>query len=346
VIAVITGERGNREIVRPLASVGITCPTIDWEQLSRDGGLAHLRFIPAVWKLVKIHPGAVVLTDMSSVFLAVILAAAKLHGSRVFLRLRGDPLAETRDQRRFHWQQRQWSPWLRSVVSWLLDRPLFTLVDLFVPVSDWIVQRLCIQDRSAIVRIPVASEDFPSRQHSESSPLRVLAVTNFNYPQKVAALGRFLESYGDFLVAHAITITVAGAGIAWENFRARHEKHAQFPGFVRNVAGLYGEHDVFVHFSDLDAFPYVVLEAQVAGLPVLVNPACGMLEQVEDGVNGFLVELENRSAVESLLLRLRDSAALRNDLGARARATVEQRYALTTIGRNLRELLEKSATSP
>ena len=238
--------------------------------------------------------------------------AAKLHGARVFLRLRGDPFAETRDQLRFHWQQREWPQFLRSVVSWLLDRPLFAAVDRFVPVSDWIVRRLHIQDRASIVRIPVAIEDFPPRQHRETSPLRLLSVTNFNYPQKVAALGRFLESYGDFLLANGITMTIAGTGIAWETFRARHAKHAQFPGFVRDVAGLYAEHDVFVHFSDLDAFPYVVLEAQAAGLPVIVNPACGMLEQVEDNVNGFLADLEDRSAVESLLLRLRDSVSLRS----------------------------------
>ncbi|MEI9897655.1 MAG: glycosyltransferase family 4 protein [Chthoniobacter sp.] len=289
---------------------------------------------------MRAHPGAVVFTDMSSVFLGLILLVAKMHGTHVYLRLRGDPFAETHDQLRFHWQQHEWPQLLRSLVSWLLDRPLFAFVDRFVPVSNWIVQRLHIQQRASIVRIPVALENFPPRQHRATSPLRLLSVTNFNYPQKVAALGRFLESYGDFLVANAITVTIAGAGIAWETFCARHAKHAQFPGFVRDVAGLYREHDVFVHFSDLDAFPYVVLEAQAAGLPVIVNPACGMLEQVEDNVNGFLADLEDRPAVESLLCRLRDSVELRMQIGTQARQSVQERYALTTIGGQLRRLLD------
>lgn len=343
VIAIITGERGQREIVRPLAAVGVNCAVLDWEAL-RAGGRAYTRFLPEVWKLVRAHPDAIVFTDMSSIFLGLILLVANIHGARVYLRLRGDPFAETRDQLRFHWQQREWPQFLRSAVSWLLDRPLFGAVNRFVPVSDWIVQRLHIHERASIVRIPVAIEQFPPRAHHATAPLRLLSVTNFNYPQKVAALGRFLDRHGDFLVANGMTITIAGAGIAWETFRTRHAGHAQFPGFVRDVAGLYAEHDVFVHFSDLDAFPYVVLEAQAAGLPVIVNPACGMLEQVEDNQNGFLLDLEDRPAVESLLLRLRDSVELRIQLGAQARQTVRDRYALITIGKELQALLKHGAS--
>jgi glycosyltransferase involved in cell wall biosynthesis len=201
------------------------------------------------------------------------------------------------------------------------------------------VQRLGIQQRASIVRIPVDIENFPPREHQQSQTLRLLSVTNFNYPQKVAALSRFLDTSGAFLAANGITMTIAGAGIAWETFRARHAAHAQFPGFVRDVAQLYREHDVFVHFSDLDAFPYVVLEAQAAGLPVIVNPACGMLEQVEENVNGFLLKPEDSAALQSLLLRLRDSAELRTQLGTQARQSVQQRYALAIIGEQLRALL-------
>jgi len=339
VIAIITGERGQREIVRPLATVGVRCLVLDWELLRARNRLPYLRFIRAVAHLIKARPGATVFTDMNSAFLAVILLFARFRGSRVVLRLRGDPFAETRDQIRFHREQREWPQLARALVSWALDRPLFAGVDHFVPVSEWIVRRLGIAARATVVRIPVPLENFPPRTHTATTPLRLLAVTNFNYPQKVAAMRRFLDDYGDFLKAHDIVVTVAGAGIAWETFRTRHAARATFPGFVRDVATLYTQHDVFVHFSDLDAFPYVVLEAQAASLPVIVNRDCGMLEQVDEGVNGHLVNLTDRAAVESLLVRLRDSAELRSELGARARESVAQRYSLRAIGEALRPAL-------
>jgi len=339
VVAIITGERGQREIVRPLAAVGVRCLVLDWELLRARNRRPYLRFIRAVAHLIKARPGATVFTDMNSAFLAVILLFARLRGSRVVLRLRGDPHAETRDQIRFHRQQREWPQLARALISWILDRPLFASVDHFVPVSEWIVRRLGIAARSTVVRIPVPLENFPPRAHAPGQPLRLLAVTNFNYPQKVAAMGRFLDDCGDFLKTHDIAVTVAGAGIAWESFRTRHAGHAEFPGFIRDVASLYTQHDVFVHFSDLDAFPYVVLEAQAAGLPVIVNRGCGMLEQVEEGVNGHVVDLTDRASVESLLLRLRDSAALRSELGIRARESVAERYSLRAIGEALRAVL-------
>src|SRR5205085_1158113 len=105
---------------------------------------------------------------------------------------RGDPFAETRGQLQFHWAQKQWPALARVSVAWLLDRPLFLAVDRFVPVSHWIVRRLMIAERSAVVRIPVPLEQFPQAEIRSETKLRLLAVTNFNFPQKIAALGRFL----------------------------------------------------------------------------------------------------------------------------------------------------------
>ena len=340
ILAVITGERGQREIVRPLAAVGKPCLVLDWEAVVTQPGSPYLRFIRELWRLVRAHRGATVFTDMNSAFLAVILLAAKLHGCRVLMRLRGDPFAETRGQLRFHWQQREWPQLARVAVAGLLDRPLFGFVDRFVPVSKWIVRRLGIAARSVVVRIPVPLEQFPVSAAPSAESLRLLAVTNFNFPQKIAALGRFLDDYASFLRERKIRVTIAGAGIALAEFRERFSAQADFLGFVRNVARLYGEHDVFIHFSDLDAFPYVVLEAQASALPVVVNRDCGMLEQVEHGRTGLIVDLADRGATEAHFQTLRDSPESRCALGATAREHVAATYSLPAIGRALLVALE------
>ena len=339
VIAIITGERGRREIVRPLAAVGVACFVIDWELLRARNRRPYLRFIRSVLKLVRARPHTIVFTDMNSAFLAVIVAVATLHRTPIFLRLRGDPLAETRDQLLFHWHARAWFPLGRTLIARLLDRPLFACVHRFVPVSHWIVRRLGIANRSDVVRIPIQLEDFPTRASADATSLRLLAVTNFNYPQKIAAMGRFLAQHGAWLRERGIAVTVAGAGLAWEDFRRAHAGRAEFPGFVRDVASLYATHDVFVHFSDLDAFPYVVLEAQAAGLPVLVNNDCGMIEQVEDGVTGLIVDLHDRMQVQQAILDLKHSPELRAKFGAAGRSTVTANYSPRQIGQELQRVL-------
>ena len=334
IIAIITGERGHREIVRPLAAVGVHCLVLDWTVLRARSRSPYPGFIRAVAHLIRARPGAIVFTDMDSAFLAVILLIARRRRSRVLLRLRGDPVAEARDQFRFHWSQREWPQCARAGLAWLLDRTLFLGVSRFVPVSHWIVRRLRLESRSTVVRIPVSLADFPPREHHPASLLKLLAVTNFNYPQKVAALGRFIDDYGEYLQQHETTLTVAGGGIAWEEFRTRYAGRAEFLGFVPDVASLYATHDAFVHFSDLDAFPYVVLEAQASALPVLVNRDCGMIEQVEHDLTGLIVDLPIRASVETRLAHLREPA-FRTRLGVTARDHVAETYSLEMIGRDL-----------
>src|SRR5204862_3858129 len=85
IIAVLTGERGQREITRPLAAVGVRCLVLDWELLRARNRWPYLRFIRAVSHLLRARRDAIVFTDMSSAFLAVILLIAKLRRMPVYL---------------------------------------------------------------------------------------------------------------------------------------------------------------------------------------------------------------------------------------------------------------------
>ncbi|MDB6174753.1 MAG: glycosyltransferase family 4 protein [Chthoniobacteraceae bacterium] len=337
----ITGERGHREIVRPLKAIGVQLEIIDWEKICQAGRFPHARFLIELWTLLcgGNHGFTHVFTDMSSVFLATILGLAKPRNATVLMRLRGDLFAESRDQIRFHFRHCQWAPLARGMMSLGLDRLLFRFVDRYVPVSHWIVRRLGIHAKSSVVRIPCDPAAFNRRIHSGSS-LRLLAVTNFNYPQKVAPMGLFFERSATFLRKHGIEISVAGTGIALAQFRARYGKEIDFLGHVAGIGSLYARHDAFIHFSGLDAFPYVVLEAQASGLPVMVNNDCGMLEQVEEGITGLIVDLDLQTEVEQKLLALKESPGLREQLGAAGVDSIAASYSLKKIGHDLQAALE------
>jgi len=50
------------------------------------------------------------------------------------------------------------------------------------------------------------------------------------------------------------------------------------------------DREIDEYVSHLDGYPNAVLEAQQAGLPVVANAAFGMVEQVEDGETGCLLD--------------------------------------------------------
>jgi len=75
--------------------------------------------------------------------------------------------------------------------------------------------------------------------------------------------------------------------------------------------------DVFVLPSRYEAFPLVVYEAAAAGLPLLVTPVNGVADLVEDGVDGWMLELDPAAIATMLQIcaQRRDELAA---MGARA----------------------------
>ncbi|HNM37272.1 MAG TPA: glycosyltransferase family 4 protein [Anaerolineales bacterium] len=61
----------------------------------------------------------------------------------------------------------------------------------------------------------------------------------------------------------------------------------------KDLPAYYSLMDVFVHPSLRDGMPNAVLEAMACGVPVIATPVGGALDVLEDGVNGFLVDVND-----------------------------------------------------
>jgi len=86
----------------------------------------------------------------------------------------------------------------------------------------------------------------------------------------------------------------------------------------------WAEADVFVLPTRNEAFGLVYQEAAAAGVPAIGTRHNAVPEIVRDGETGLLVPVGDRDALVAALDRLISSPALRERLGRRARAYVEQ----------------------
>ena len=80
--------------------------------------------------------------------------------------------------------------------------------------------------------------------------------------------------------------------------------------------------------GDRDGLPNVLVEAQSQGLAVVSTHLSGIPELIEDGVNGLLVEADDRHALGNALSRLITDPALRRRLGNAGRSVVFSRFDL------------------
>jgi glycosyltransferase involved in cell wall biosynthesis len=102
---------------------------------------------------------------------------------------------------------------------------------------------------------------------------------------------------------------------------------------------LYQQADVMCLPTYGDATPWAVLEAMACGTPVISTDIGGISELLDGGNAGVLVRPGDRDGLRRELFGLLDDEQRRRELGARARAYVEESYDAAKQGAILLELL-------
>jgi glycosyltransferase involved in cell wall biosynthesis len=104
------------------------------------------------------------------------------------------------------------------------------------------------------------------------------------------------------------------------------ENRVKLLGQWENVLELLAAADAFVLPSRWEGLPMALLEAMMAGLPVVATQVQGVEEVIENGVQGFLVPLENPEELSKAILQLlRDPDQCRR-MGLAASSRIIQGY--------------------
>jgi glycosyltransferase involved in cell wall biosynthesis len=112
------------------------------------------------------------------------------------------------------------------------------------------------------------------------------------------------------------------------------------------LATLYASADVFAFPSCTETFGQVVQEAMASGLPILAFRAGGVQDLFADGEEGFLCPPGDDAQWQTAATRLASDAALRAQLGSRARAAAAERTWEAIYARLLDQYAELAAERP
>ncbi len=115
---------------------------------------------------------------------------------------------------------------------------------------------------------------------------------------------------------------VAGEGLA---------ESVRFTGYRDDVERWLRAADVFVFPSEAESFGLAPLEANASGLPVVATGAGALAETVPDGVGGLRVPVGDPAALAAAMVRLAETPALRDSLGAAGRARVLREYSFEAV---------------
>jgi hypothetical protein len=114
-------------------------------------------------------------------------------------------------------------------------------------------------------------------------------------------------------------------------------------GWLDEPVRRAAEFDVFVLPSRNEGFPLVILEAMLAGVPVVATDVGSVGEAVEDGVTGLLVQSESPDALAQAIRRLLDDAELRTRLAGAARARASTEFTSDVMARRYLDVFRAAA---
>lgn len=166
-------------------------------------------------------------------------------------------------------------------------------------------------------------------------------IANF-YPSK--GLKHLIEAVEYFKNRDSVIFFVMGDG----EERPELEKLIEEKGLQRKIL-LLGQvpdayklltaFDIFVLPSVKEGFPWVVIEAMAAKLPVIATKVGAVPEIVEDGKNGIFVEPARPEQIAKKVQELINNEYLRRELGIQAHQTVLFKFSLDKMVKEIEKIL-------
>jgi glycosyltransferase involved in cell wall biosynthesis len=104
---------------------------------------------------------------------------------------------------------------------------------------------------------------------------------------------------------------------------------------------LYSRAAMMAYAPRLEPFGYTPLEANACGLPIVAVAEGGVRETIIDGINGLLVEPEEK-AMAVAIERIRNNKDYANTLGRNGRKIVEEKWSLSASIDRIEQRLEEA----
>jgi glycosyltransferase involved in cell wall biosynthesis len=161
-------------------------------------------------------------------------------------------------------------------------------------------------------------------------------------------VGNLIERKGHAVLLHALAaiggrgthvpwrLAIAGEGVERPRLEALTREYGltdrvRLLGARNDIPDLQAGADVFVMPSLWEGLPLAVLEAMVAGKPIVASRTSGIPEAIEDGRQGVLVPPGDVQALADALWRLMNEPELRASLGRAALERARSRFTIAAM---------------
>ena len=242
-----------------------------------------------------------------------------------------------------------------KLYEWL-DAMSLTHVDAVVVVSKAMLADLKLNYRNgmnvSVINNGIPPLDFNSFQQPAHDP--VLSFCNKGFT--VGSIGRLSKEKGyNFLIEALYTLVerqldiklvILGEGPERKSLEGLIHKLALnhtviLPGYRNRARNYIPNFDVFVLPSLTEGFPITILEAMVAGIPIVATDVGSVPEMLEYGRVGIVVKHSESQSIADAIALIYNNKTLGKELAAKAKMTSASRHSSKTMALQYSLIYEK-----
>ena len=244
-----------------------------------------------------------------------------------------------------------------------MNKFIFNQADGFLTVSDNLREEVISKFNISRIKAPTINVPITNQFAQELNPTIIrdkyniredniiITVTNLRFGDKYCGVSEIVSEISSYLADNKDTAwVIAGGGyyqsklkedidriVDDENIRER----VYTLGHVDEIKNVYSIGDVFVYNSYLDGYPNVILESQMAGVPVVTTDQEGMSEQIDDFETGLFFSPNNPNNLNGKISTLLDNPEVREKMLKQARQKVQKDNSPSHIAEQLEEALSR-----
>ena len=278
--------------------------------------------------------------------------------SHCTMRLGGDTL-EIKERRILNASSGRCLDYFKLRLNHLFTRIIMNHIDSLIVVTDYLV----LQVRKRLKRpIPIFVIPQPVLIQSDEVPKKVvrreafqiLTVTNLSLKEKYAGVQRLIR----YLIAGCdehdfpfkVVYNILGGGNYYDPLKdflneymlLRDKLEITACGYVGETDKFYRNADLFMYCSTLDALPNVLLEAQIHGLPLLLNAYEPFFGFLEENRNALFFRENDAEDFDRKLLRLLGDETLRKTIGYNNIRNVKRRFTVDVVAKQWQVFLQSA----
>jgi glycosyltransferase involved in cell wall biosynthesis len=296
----------------------------------------------------RIQPSFVLVDSFGRQGLLALIASILLRSPFV-VRLRGDFFEESKYRRRHLFC---YFPRIRYILSIKFGWFMMWKAKGIIYNSEYLKKKISFAENKTLTTV-VYNPFTPLKDTLEGPVIEIdpngfilLSATNMNLESKIMyQLNRMLEIPASIWNDWNMYWYICGDGVFKNIAKSRVEsaglgKRIIFTGKIKNIDQYLQACHVCIHFSRMDAFPNITLEAMYYRKPVITNyDSCGTREQILHGKNGLI--LQDSDSVADAINIYRKNTELRKKHGDYGFNYLIEKFTISTQKEKIEKFFRK-----